>query len=396
MQYVFSNRMNGMKPSIIREILKQMSDPTLISFAGGNPAADSFPAKEIAEFSAQLLQNDPVGVLQYSVSEGVPAVREAVKSFANRHETLCTEQDDLLICSGSQQIMDFVTKVLCNEGDVIATETPAFLGAFNAFRSYGAQLCGVPMQDDGVDLQALEAVFSAPQKPKFFYCIPNFQNPTGKTMSLAKRKAVYALAVKYGVPILEDNPYGELRIAGKALPAIKSFDTEGIVIYAGSFSKILCPGMRLAYCICQKELFAKLVIAKQVSDVHTNVWAQRVAAEMLARTDMDAHIAEICSLYREKANLMMEQLAQKCPAIQFTKPEGGMFLWAELPSNISADAFVRHCLAQKLALVPGIAFMADDTAPCNAVRMNFSTPTKEQIVKGVSIMADVLHRMQSL
>ena len=320
MEFKISDKMRNMKPSVIREILKQMSDPTLISFAGGNPAADSFPAEDIARFSDELLRQDPVAALQYSVSEGVPSVREAVRAFANRRERVAKENDGVLITSGSQQILDFAAKCLCNEGDVVAVENPAFLGAFNAFRSSGARLAGVPMEDDGVNLAALEAVFAAPEKPRFFYCIPNFQNPTGKTMSLAKRRAVYALAVRYGVPVLEDDPYGELRIAGEPVPSIKSMDTEGAVIYAGSFSKILCPGMRLAYCVCDKKLMAAFVVAKQCSDVHTNVWAQRVCEAMLTRTDMDAHIREIRKIYAAKAALMMEQLDEKCPQVRYTRP----------------------------------------------------------------------------
>ena len=235
-----------------------------------------------------------------------------------------------------------------------------------------------------------EAVFAAPEKPRFFYCIPNFQNPTGKTMSLAKRRAVYALAVRYGVPVLEDDPYGELRIAGGPVPSIKSMDTEGAVIYAGSFSKILCPGMRLAYCVCDKKLMAAFVVAKQCSDVHTNVWAQRVCEAMLTRTDMDAHIREIRKIYAAKAALMMEQLDEKCPQVRYTRPEGGMFIWGTLPEGADMPAFVRECLARKLALVPGNAFMVDEEAPCGSFRMNFSTPTPENIVKGVSVMAGVL------
>lgn len=390
MEYELSRNMRGMKPSIIREILKQMSDPSLISFAGGNPAPESFPNEEIAAASARLLAQDPAGMLQYSVTEGVPAVLEQVRRFANRHELRVRGQDALLLCTGSQQVLDLATKCLCNEGDTIAVEEPAFLGAYNTFRSYGAKLAGVPMEEDGVDLAALEAVFAAPEKPRFFYCIPNFQNPTGKTMSLAKRRAVYALAVRYGVPVLEDDPYGELRIAGEPVPSIKSMDTEGAVIYAGSFSKILCPGMRLAYCVCDKKLMAAFVVAKQCSDVHTNVWAQRVCEAMLTRTDMDAHIREIRKIYAAKAALMMEQLDEKCPQVRYTRPEGGMFIWGTLPEGADMPAFVRECLARKLALVPGNAFMVDEEAPCGSFRMNFSTPTPENIVKGVSVMAGVL------
>ena len=190
--------------------------------------------------------------------------------------------------------------------------------------------------------------------------------------------------------MLEDDPYGELRIAGGPVPSIKSMDTEGAVIYAGSFSKILCPGMRLAYCVCDKKLMATFVVAKQCSDVHTNVWAQRVCEAMLTRTDMDAHIREIRKIYAAKAALMMEQLDEKCPQVRYTRPEGGMFIWGTLPEGADMPAFVRECLARKLALVPGNAFMVDEEAPCGSFRMNFSTPTPENIVKGVSVMAGVL------
>jgi len=393
MEYHIADRMRNMKPSIIREILKQMSDPTLISFAGGNPAADSFPADDIAAFSEELLRTQPAAVLQYSVSEGVPSVREAVRAFANRRGVLAHENDELLMVSGSQQILDFTTKCLCNEGDTVAVEDPAFLGAYNAFRSNGARLVGVPMEADGVDLAALEAVFAAPDKPRFFYCIPNFQNPTGRTMSAEKRRAVYALSVRYGVPILEDDPYGELRIAGEPVPPIKSLDTEGAVIYAASFSKILCPGMRLAYCLCDRSLAGRFVVAKQCADVHSNVWAQRVCEAMLTRTDMDAHIREICALYRRKARRMMENLDKLCPEITYIAPEGGMFLWASLPEGVDMPEFVQRCLARKLALVPGNAFAVDEAKPCQSFRMNFSTPTLDQIDKGVSVMAGVLKEM---
>lgn len=390
MEFHISDKMQGMKPSIIREILKQMSDPTLISFAGGNPAADSFPADEIARFSDELLRENPVATLQYSLTEGVPSVRGTIRTFANRYEPVAKENDMVLIVSGSQQILDFMAKCLCNEGDVVAVEDPAFLGAYNAFRSSGARLAGVPMEEDGVDLAALEAVFAAKDKPRFFYCIPNFQNPTGRTMSLAKRKAVYELSIRYGVPVLEDDPYGELRIAGERLPAIKSMDTAGAVVYAGSFSKILCPGMRLAYCVCDEALGRHFVVAKQCSDVHTNVWAQRVCEAMLTRTDMEAHICAIRKIYASKARLMMAQMDEKCPEIRYTVPEGGMFLWATLPAGVDMPGFVQKCLARKLALVPGNAFMVDEEAPCQSFRMNFSTPAPEQIERGVSIMAGVL------
>lgn len=394
MEFRYSDKVLGMRPSIIRELLKQMSDPSLISFAGGNPAADSFPVADIRAFSDQLLETDPVGMLQYSVTEGCGPLREACRAFANRKWPVVKQSDEVIITSGSQQAIEFMAKLLCNEGDVVAVEEPAFLGAYNSIRSFGAVLRGVPLQPDGVDLDALEAAFAAGPRPKFFYCIPNFQNPTGCTTSEEKRKAIYELAVKYDVPVLEDDPYGALRISGEDVPPIKYFDECGAVVYAGSFSKILCPGMRLAYCAGQGDFIARMVTAKQGSDVHTNVWAQRVCERMLRETDMNAHIARLQALYREKAGYMMAQLDERLSgAVAYVRPEGGMFIWAKLPGEMGAGEFARRCLEKKLAVVPGSAFYTDSAVDRPFVRLNFSTPTKEQIDRGVAVMAEVLAEM---
>lgn len=395
MDFQIANRMAGLKPSIIRELLKQMADPELISFAGGNPAQDSFPTEEICRFSDSLLHNEPVKTLQYSVSEGIPEVREAVKQFANRFFPICKDTDSLIMMSGSQQILDLTAKCLCNEGAVVAAEEPAFLSAYLTFRSSGAVVKGVPMEPDGADLQALERVLSANPKPAFFYCIPNFQNPTGYTTSLEKRKAIYELTARYGVPVLEDDPYGELRFSGEALPPLKALGTGEHIIYAGSFSKILCPGMRLAYCIADQGLARHLVTAKQCSDVHTNVWAQRVCEKILTQTDLSAHLARLRAIYGEKAHQMMDALDRLCPQVHYERPEGGMFLWGTLPAGLSMPEFVQRCLEKKLALVPGNAFYVDDSAPCNSFRMNFSAPSREQIERGVAIMAQVLAEMSA-
>ncbi len=395
MNYKVSKRMQGMKPSIIREILKQMSDASLISFAGGNPSPDTFPISEIQKSSAMLLENHAKEVLQYSVSEGVPGLIDELKNFLNRREKeqLVKENDEVIILSGSQQAIEFAAKCLCDEGDIVACESPAFLGAYNAFLSFGAVLKGVKMQEDGVCLSELEAVLSAEKKPKFFYTVPNFQNPTGYVTSYEKRKKIYDLCVKYNVPILEDDPYGELRFEGQRIPPIKSFDEHDAVIYTGSFSKIMCPGMRLAYCICPKIVSKHFVIAKQVNDVHTNVWAQRVCLDILQKTDMDKHIKNTAELYAKKAEYMVKNLHNKCPELQFEKPMGGMFIFAHLPKGVNVDAFVSECLKRKLAIVPGYAFMADSSEKSNSVRLNFSTASLEQIEKGTDIMASVLKEM---
>lgn len=379
-----------MKPSIIREILKQMSDPTLISFAGGNPAAESFPSMEIAEISAKLLHESSTSVLQYSVTEGVPAVRNTVLSYINNRYNIATDDDELIIVSGSQQAIDFATKCLCNEGDVVAVEEPAFIGAYNTFRSHGTVLRGVALEADGVNLAALEAALTQSPRPKMFYCIPNFQNPTGVVTSLEKRKAIYALCAKHNVIIFEDDPYGELRIKGEAIAPIKSFDADGLVIYAGSFSKILSPGMRLAFCVSNKAIAAKITVAKQCCDVHTTVWSQLVCAEFLAHYDMEAHLSKVRSIYSHKAQLMEQSLRRSCPQLEFASPQGGMFIWASLPSNVNMPHFVKACLDKKLALIPGNVFYTNESIKTNAMRINFSTPSAESIEKGTAIMKEVL------
>ncbi len=393
MQYKFSDKVNAMRPSIIRELLKQTADPSLISFAGGNPDPDAFPAQELNRISNELLSGEPAACLQYSLTEGYGPLRAAARKYLCREFDVVKEGDDVVIMSGSQQVMDFMAKLLCNEGDVVATEDPAFLGGLNSFRSHGARLAGVPMEGDGVNLAALEAVFAAKDKPRFFYTIPNYQNPTGQTTSLAKRKAVYELAVKYGVPVLEDNPYGELRISGEALPPIKSFDRENAVVYAASMSKVLAPGLRVAFCVGEAGLLGKMVVAKQGNDVHTNLLAQRICERFLAECDLEAHLARVRGIYAKKAALMMEEIDRLMGAVTYVRPEGGMFLWMTLPNGVDMMEFVRLCLEKKLAVVPGNAFFVDESAPCQSVRLNFSGPGEAQIRAGVAIMADVLAAM---
>ncbi len=395
MPFDYSDKVKAMRPSIIRELLKQMADPTLISFAGGNPDPDAFPAQDIRRISDELLSGPPSGALQYSITEGWPGLRARGAAYLNARWDVVKDGDDTIVLSGSQQAMDLLSKLLCNDGDVVATEDPAFLGALNAFRSNGAKLVGVGLEADGVDLAALESMLSASPKPKFYYTIPNFQNPTGYTTSLEKRRAVYELCKKHRVPILEDNPYGELRFAGEELPPIKSFDDEGLVLYAASLSKIMAPGMRVALCTGPKELMAKMVVAKQGVDVHSSLWAQRVVERFYESCDFEAHIARLREVYGRKARLMMDCLDKKLAGgLSYVPVEGGMFLWAQLPEGVDMHTYVKKCLEHKLALVPGNAFFVDDAAPCQSMRMNFSAPAVEQIETGTDIMARVMDEMK--
>lgn len=390
MKYNFSDKISSLQPSAIREILKATSDPSIIPLAAGNPAPDAFPVDEVRNITADILSKNPIDALQYGVTEGYQPLRDAVTDWMKKHENIGKEFDNTLIVSGATQVMDLVTKVLCNEGDTVVCEEPSFIGSLNCFRSYGCKLKGVPVESDGMNIDALEDVLKTTDNVRFIYTIPNFQNPSGATMSLEKRERLYSLAKKYNAIILEDNPYGDLRVAGEKVPTIKSMDEDGIVIYAGSFSKILSPGMRVAYCIGPKEILAKMTVGKQASDVHTPCLNQMIVYEWLTKYDVDAHIKKIQGIYREKLELMCECIERELGGfVEYVKPEGGLFVWCKLPDDVDMLEFVSKAVERKVAVVPGGAFLVNDNEKTQYIRLNFSTPTNEGIVKGVKALGEV-------
>ncbi len=390
MEYVISDRVQTLKPSAIREIFKYAADPTVVSLSAGNPAPEAFPTEAIAEISAKILAERPVDVLQYSVTEGYPPLRRAVWDYMQTKYNVGNENDDILITSGAQQVMDLFTKTVCNEGDTVICEAPSFIGSLNSFRSYNCRLCGIPMDDQGMRPDLLEKALQTEKNVRFIYIIANFQNPSGITTSFERRKAVYELAKKYNVMIVEDNPYGELRISGENVPCIKSLDTEGLVVYAGSFSKVLSPGMRIGYAIAPKPVLQKMIVCKQGEDVHTNTWAQMVAHEFMTNYDFEGHLASLREIYKKKANFCMDLLDKYLvPAgISYSRIEGGLFIWCKLPDNakISMTEFCKQAVLNKVCVVPGNAFLTDETEQCSSFRINFSTPTDEQLEKGIRIL----------
>lgn len=391
MEYRISAKMKDMKPSAIREIFKSLSDPNMIAFAAGNPSPESFPVDAIRRFSADILQNQPITALQYSITEGYPPLREAVAARQKERFNVGREGDLTIITSGGQQALELACKVMCDEGDVVICENPSFIGALNAFRSLGTKLVGVGLEDDGINIQALEEALDANPRAKLIYLIPTFHNPAGITMSLEKRRAVYELAYKYGVLILEDNPYGELRFAGEELPTIKSMDERGIVIYCGSFSKILSAGMRVGFMCAPEVVIQKAVVAKQVEDVHTGILLQMICERFLTDFDTDGHIEKIRDMYRRKCSLMLSEMDKHFPpGVTYTRPEGGLFLWCTLPAGSDMPAFVAQALKKGVAVVPGTAFNCDESAPSDSFRLNYSTPSDEQIVRGIGILSGVL------
>ncbi len=388
MEYKFAHQFDHLQASAIREILKFTSDPEVISFAAGNPASEGIPVDAIREIAAELLKDDPIACLQYSVSEGYTPLRQSIREKMLSREEIVHDFDDLIIMSGAQQGNLLACKVLCNPGDTLVVESPSFIGSLNAFKSNGVNLAGIPLEEDGMDLNALEDLLKTTPNVKLIYVIPNFQNPTGLTMSLEKRKGLYELACKYDTMILEDNPYGDLRFTGENVPSIKSMDTEGRVIYSGTFSKVLSPGMRVGFVVAPKPVISKIVICKQVDDVHTNILAQRICHEFLMRTDYLQHIQKLAKICQHKCNLMLDEMDKHLDhAITWTKPEGGLFIWATLPDGVNmSDYCTRAVQEHKIAVVPGTAFLTDESQTTQSFRLNYSTPSDEEIIKGIEML----------
>ena len=386
MQYHFSDRISTLKPSAIREIFKYAADPEVVSLSAGNPAPDAFAAKQIGEIAADIFATHPIDALQYSVTEGYPKLRAFMRDYMKTRHNIGRAFDDVLITSGAQQIMEMCAKVLCNEGDYVIAEDPSFIGSLNCFRSLGAQLKGVPIEPDGMCIEALTDALENTPNVRFIYTIPNFQNPSGVTMSLEKRHALYDLAKKYGVLIVEDNPYGDLRYSGENLPNIKSFDEDGIVIYSGSFSKVIAPGLRVGYTVAPSEIMKKMVVAKQGEDVHTNILAQMICYEFMTRYDFDENLAFLRRLYSRKAQFAMDLLDKYVvpTGITYLPIQGGLFLWCTLPDGVDmADFCKRAVVEHKVAIVPGTAFLCDEKGSSQCFRINFTTPSDEKLEEGI-------------
>lgn len=397
MTYQFSDKIASLKPSAIREILKAPKDADTITLAAGNPAPETFPVSDLARFAADIFANDSTTALQYGATDGYEPLR---RSVAERQKTVWgigksiadgdSFNDTTIIVSGGNQGIELAAKVFCNEGDTVICENPTFIGGLNAFRSCGYNTVGVPIEEDGMNVEALEETVKATPNAKLLYIIPTFQNPAGITTSLEKRKAIYEVCKKYGLMILEDNPYGELRFAGTEIPTIKSFDTEGLVIYCSSFSKILSAGMRVGFVVAPEEVAAKMVVAKQSEDVHTNQFFQMLCYKFMTECDLDAHIAMIRQVYGRKCRLMLDCLEKELPAaVRFTRPEGGLFIWVTLPDGVDATAFLKACMAEKLMIVPGATFNCDVTEGSMSFRLNYSTPSDQQIAEGVARLGKV-------
>ena len=387
----FADRVSTLQGSAIREMFKLLGDPQMISFAGGAPSPELFPSDALAEISEETIKNNPAVALQYGITEGyaplAEQVRERMKKFGN-----LKPGSDVLITSGGQQALDLCFKSLLNEGDVAVVEQPSFIGGLNSLRSYGAKLLGVPVRDTGLDTDALEDILKK-TKIKLLYTITTFQNPSGITMDVPTRKKILELSEKYDFYVLEDNPYFELRFKGETLPSIKSMDESGRVIYAGSFSKVLSAGMRLGWAVARDDIREKMVICKQVSDVHTPVLTQMIASEFFKRYSLDKHISKAQKFYGRKCELMLSAMDKYFPEYaSYTRPEGGIFLWCSLPHHYDTKELLASCIKKKVAFVPGFTCAVDMNAPCSDFRLNFSLPADDKIDIGIKTLADEIKK----
>ncbi len=387
----FSDRVKHLEASAIREIFKLLAKPGIISFAGGAPDPALFPKQEFAQIAKEILETQGNTALQYGITEGYAPLREWTK---NRlvSQGILAEEENVIIVSGGQQGIDLATKALINAGDGVICEEPSFIGGLNCFRSYNAQLYGVPVLSDGIDTEKLEKTLKEHKNIKLLYTISTFQNPSGITISLEKRKKILELAEKYDFLIYEDNPYGELRFSGEEIPTFKSLDKNGRVIYFGSFSKILAPGMRLGFTSAPAPLLERMIICKQTEDVHTNVLSQMIAYEFVTRYSIDEHIAKLRKAYGKKCKLMMDCMDKYFPSeVEHTCPEGGLFLYCTMPEGYDSKELMKKALEKNVAFVPGTSCMIDDKATYSTFRMNYSTASEEDIEKGIKALGEVLH-----
>ncbi|GCF94063.1 aminotransferase [Enterococcus florum] len=398
MNYQFSDRMSQLKVSPLRENAhKNMEQKEVISFAYGYPPVDAFPMETMGEIAATMFSEfDPESFLQYGATEGYPELRRLLKKRLQLVTNIPQAgQEEVVIVSGSSQAMDLAVRVLCNEGDIVLCEEQTFSGAVNAIKGYGAIPMALPMdlEKQTIDLTVLEAMLKRDQQKriKLLYLIPTFQNPLGTSIPFEERKKIYALAKKYQVIIFEDDPYGDLLYQGEAIPKIKTLDTEGLVIYAGSFSKILAPSCRLGFILASDPILEKLILAKQVSDSHSNFFWQVLVAEFMKHYQFEAHVASLKGLYKEKFNLMMTCLqAFKEEELSFIEPTGGYFICCKLGEEVEEERFFDYLEKQKVAIIPGNVMSVAGKGYEKSFRLNFTKPTLKEIKQGMRIIAEGL------
>ncbi|HEX3012709.1 MAG TPA: PLP-dependent aminotransferase family protein [Methanobacterium sp.] len=389
MSNLFAERMSKVHKSFIREILKVTEDKNIISFGGGLPNPKSFPVKEIGEAASKVLSQNGDEILQYSTTEGYLPLREYIAERYSK-KGLKVSADEILITNGSQQGIDLVSKVFLDKGDKVLVESPTYLAAIQSLGLFEPQFMSVPLLEDGVDIDSLQKILDE-NKIKLFYSVTNFQNPTGITYSKQKRQKLAEILKNEDTIFVEDNPYGEIRFLGKDIPPVKAYLEDSILF--GSFSKIVSPGMRLGWIVANEEIMEKIIIAKQASDLHSNYFTQRIVYQYLTDNKIDEHIEKIKEMYRNQRNLMVSMIEEYFPEnVEYTKPEGGMFLWVTLPEGLSSMDLFELAIKENVAFVPGQAFYVDGSG-INSLRLNFSNSNEEQIEEGIKRLGNAIKKL---
>lgn len=390
MDFKMARRMSNIKASEIREILKITEHPEVISFAGGLPAPELFPVEAIKEVNRLVLDTDGAKALQYTTTEGYRPLREWIADRMNQRLGTSFDCDNILITHGSQQALDLAGKVFLDENDVVFCESPTYLAAISAFKAYGCNFVEIPTDDGGMIISELDKQLKQYPNGKLIYIIPDFQNPTGRTWGRERRKKLASLSARYGIAVLEDNPYGELRFEGEFLPSVKSFDTTGNILCTGTFSKVFCPGYRIGWIAGGKDMIRQFVLVKQGTDLQCNTIAQMEIAKYLELYDIDQHIEKIRAVYRHRRDLLVRIMKEAFPGnITFSVPSGGLFAWVELPAEMDARVYLEKCLKENVAFVPGGSFFPNGGHE-NTLRINFSNMPDEKITEGIRRMGKIL------
>lgn len=390
MNYTFANRMDRLKGSAVRELMALTARPEVISFAGGMPAPELFPVEKVKEACIAMLDEMGQKALQYAPTEGYIPLREQIVERMEKRLHIKTTIDNVLVTAGSQQGLDFSARIFLNPGDVVLVESPSYLGALNAFNACEPTYVEVPTDDYGMIPEELERILETTENIKMIYVIPDFQNPSGKTWSMKRREHFMELVNKYEIPVIEDNPYGDLRFEGEYLPSLKSMDTKGLVIFLGTLSKVFCPGLRIGWICAPTEVLAKYNFVKQGADLQVSSFDQMLTAKFIELNDLDAHVDKIKEVYKVRRDLMLKTMEETFPeGVTWTIPEGGLFTWVTLPEGVDATEIAPKLLEQNVAYVPGASFYPYPGKE-NHFRMNYSNATEENLVIGVKRIGAVL------
>lgn len=386
----FASRMELLKGSAIRELLALTAKPEIISFAGGMPAPELFPVEQMEKAANAVMEEMGQAAMQYSSTEGYVPLRQQIVDRMAAKNNIHTTVDNILVTSGSQQGLDYSGRVFLDKDDIVLIESPSYLGALNAFKTCEPRFIEVPTDDGGMIMEELEKILEKEDRVKMIYVIPDFQNPSSRTWSLERRQKFMEIINKYEIPVIEDNPYGELRFEGEAQPALKSLDTKGLVVYLGTFSKILAPGYRLGWVCADGEILDKYNFMAQAAALQASTISQMETAKWIEMYDLDAHVAKLVEVYGKRRDLMYNTMKEEFPPeVKFAKPTGGLFLWVELPEYMDAAVLAKEALKENVAYVPGEGFYPDGNIK-NTFRMNYSNMTEEKIVEGVKRLAKVI------